>query len=131
MSEKETLRELRVISKILLLANARTVESELSKVVSTTARRKMWILIDGTKSTKQIADEIGVSQRAVQIFLKDAKTTGFIDLDGEFPRRTLDYVPPEWLEVEASAEAQGQQTSPEPRPDMTLDRLVEPESKSS
>lgn len=133
MSDAEALRELKNIKKILLLANAKSVEVEISKVASTPARRKMWVRLDGTRSTKQLADELGVSQRGVQVFLKDARTTGLVDLDGELPRRALDYVPPQWLEGEVAGETQNEgvpvEPQSKPQEEMTLDRIVEPESK--
>jgi len=123
VSEREMLRELRNISKILLLANSRMVESELSKVVSTVERKKMWVLIDGETSSKSIADKLGVSQRGVQYFLRDAKATGFVDLSGEFPEKTFDYVPPAWLEITALTESSGQERESAATPKITLDSL--------
>jgi hypothetical protein len=50
-----TLHELKKISKILLLAFAPAIEKELSKVITSKARKKMWILIDGKRMPKDIA----------------------------------------------------------------------------
>lgn len=92
--------ELKKISKILILANAKAIENELSKYATTDERKKIWVLMDGQKMSKDIAKSIGISTRAVDIFLKILETAELIENPrGEAPRRLLDYVPPSWLEL--------------------------------
>ena len=96
----ETLRELRKISKILVLANASVIEKELSKIATSDARKKMWVLIDGKRMAKDIANEIGVTQMAVSYFLAAAVAAELIEYaPHEPPRKILDYVPPSWIEL--------------------------------
>jgi len=96
----ETLRELRRISKVLILANASIIEDELSKIATSDARKKMWVLIDGERMAKDIANEIGVTKMAVSHFLTAAKASEMIEyVPREPPRKILDYVPPSWIEL--------------------------------
>lgn len=96
----ETLRELRKISKILLLANAAVIENELSKIANSDARKKMWVLIDGKHMPKDLATQAGVTQMAVSNFLNACFTAEFIEYArGEPPRRILNYVPPDWINL--------------------------------
>ena len=97
-----TLRELRKISKILILANASVIEKELSEIAKTDSRKKMWVLIDGKRMPQDVADVIGVTRRAVTYFLDDAAVAEFIEYNPYAPpRKILDYVPPSWIELVA------------------------------
>jgi len=96
----EELAELRKISKILILANTKTVENELSKYATTDDRKRVWALINGKRMSKEIAQSIGISQRAVDIFLKVLETAELIENPrGKPPRKILDYTPPSWVEL--------------------------------
>ena len=94
------LEELRKISKILTLVNAETIEKELSKYATTNDRKRVWVLIDGKRMSKDIAQSIGISIRAVDIFLKVLENAELIENPrGKPPKRLLGYVPPPWLEL--------------------------------
>ena len=100
MSGEPALRELRKISRILILANASVIEKELSKIATTEERKKMWVLMDGKRMPKDIASESGVTPMAVSYFLSAGVAAGLIEYRrGESPRRILDYVPPAWIEL--------------------------------
>jgi len=111
MSTDAMLRELRKISKILILTNAGAVEKELSKLASTNDRKKMWVLMDGKRMPGDIAKETGVTAMAVSVFLNAGVAADLIEYTrGEPPRRILDYVPPSWIELvklPISEEAEG------------------------
>ncbi len=113
MSAESTLRELRKISRILILANATFVEKELSKIATTNDRKKMWVLMDGKRMPGDIAKETGVTAMAVSIFLNAGVAAELVEYQrGEPPRRILDYVPPGWIELvklPVSEEAEGAQ----------------------
>ena|SRR2546427_10052307 len=103
----ENLAELRKISKILLLANATVVEAELGKIASSDSRKIMWVLIDGTRMPKDIADRLKVTERGIRYFLDSLVTAGFVENPrGQPPKRILDYVPPSWIELVQSKEEQ-------------------------
>jgi len=100
MSMEATLRELRKISRILILANATSVEEELSKIATTNERKRMWVLMNGKRMPKDLARETGVTAMAVSNFLAAGVAAELIEYDrGEPPRRILDYVPPSWIEL--------------------------------
>jgi len=77
------------------------VRDELKKAVesiaTTNERRKIYALLDGLSSTEEIAQRAGISQRAVQLLVKDLLDAGLVSLEKRgYPRRTFDYVPSEW-----------------------------------
>ena len=100
MSAETTLRELRKISRILILANSVPVERELSKIANTNERKKMWVLMDGTRMPKDLAKEAGLTPMAVSNFLAAGVAAEMIEYErGKPPRRILDYIPPSWIEL--------------------------------
>jgi hypothetical protein len=107
LSEKEVLRELKKMSRVLLLANATQVERELGKIASTDDRKKIWVLVNGSLTSKEIADRVGITQRGVNLFLREAKLAEFIDYDEDCPRRILDYVPAAWIALVPGEEGPG------------------------
>ena len=58
----------------------------------------MWVLLNGKRMSKEIADAVKVTPQAVSLFLIAGAGLELIDYQrGKPPRRILDYVPPEWL----------------------------------
>lgn len=101
------LAELKKISKILLLSNSKTLEIELSKYASTPERKKIWVLIDGNRLSKDIATIVGVTPRAVNMFLATLENASLIDNPwGKPPKKLLDYVPAAWLGLVQTEEKQ-------------------------
>ena len=123
MSEADILRELRRISKILLLSNSQLIERELSRIATTDERKKIWLAIDGRKTTADLANVVGVTQRSVQRFLKDAKLAELIDYQGDSVRRLIDYVPPAWLQILQSIDKEQQPGAPVSALEPNLDQL--------
>jgi hypothetical protein len=102
--EVELLREinenLKVIRKLTEMQLRGPIKDELTKFASSTERRKMWMLCDGALSTIEMSKRIGVSPRAVQYFVQDGLTAGFLRVDRRgYPSRTIDWTPPEWERV--------------------------------
>ena len=98
--EDKVLTELRRISKLLTLAHSKQIEFELSKVASTDERKRMWVLIDGKNMAKDIARILKVSERTVSYFISQATNTGFVESTPRKPAiRSIDYVPPAWIEL--------------------------------
>ncbi len=98
MSQDDTLRELRRISKVLILSNAGAIEKELSKIASSNDRKRLWIYMDGKRMPKDLASLVGVTAMAVSVFLNAGIAASLIEYErGKPPCRLLDYVPPEWL----------------------------------
>lgn len=96
----DELTELRKISRILTLVNAKAIEDELEEYATTDNRKKIWVLTDGIRMPNDIAQIIGISTRSVERFLKVLETAELIEnLRGKPPKRLLDYVPASWLEL--------------------------------
>ena len=73
------------------------IKKELEKILTTKERKIVWALSDGFTDTKTIAREAGISQRAVQITVRDLQNADFLVVERRgFPRRRFDYVPSEW-----------------------------------
>ncbi len=96
----EELVELRKISKILLLSNADSVERHLSEYATTDERRRIWVMIDGTRTQEEIAKLLHLARRTVNIFVNVLTASDLVEARrGEPPKRILDYVPPSWIEL--------------------------------
>lgn len=94
------LDELRKISKILTLVNAKALEIELSKYVTTDERKKAWILIDGNRLPEEIGEKAGMKLRTIQEFLKILVDASLIENPrGKPPKKLLDFVPASWLDL--------------------------------
>ena len=92
--------ELRKISKILILANAKAIETELSKYATSDERKKIWVLINGERMSKDIAQLVGVTVRSVDMYLNTLeKAELIVNPWGKPPQKIIDYVPPTWLEL--------------------------------
>ena len=98
-AQDPTLDELKKIKKILLLAHADSIEKELEKVATSEERKKIWVLMDGNRMSKDIARDIGIVERSVNKFLKIAAVAGLArNPRGKPPYRVIDYVPPSWID---------------------------------
>ena len=94
------LAELRKISKILTLVNARVIENELSKFATTPERKKVWVLIDGNRTVDELMKYGGMKRRTVYDFLKILEVVEFIEFPrGKAPKKLLDFVPASWLNL--------------------------------
>jgi DNA-binding MarR family transcriptional regulator len=101
------LRELKNISKILTLANASVIETELSKIANSDARKRMWILIDGKRMPKDLAKEVDVTPMTVSNFLTALAAADFVEYtQREPPSRKLNYIPPSWISLVVKEKAE-------------------------
>lgn len=93
------------IERILEIQARPVIKAEIENLASTSERRKMWILCDGSRETEEAAKIVGTSARAVRYFASDGRRTGLISAESEgYPRRTIDFVPGDWKEPEAVEE---------------------------
>lgn len=53
MTDDETLKELKKISKILTMAHGEQLEKELAKIATTDDRKRIWVLINGELTQKR------------------------------------------------------------------------------
>jgi DNA-binding MarR family transcriptional regulator len=96
----DELAELKKISRILALVNAKAIETELLKYATTKDRKKVWVLINGQRGSREIAELIGITKRGVNKILKVFETATLIEnLKKQPPKRLLDYVPPSWIKL--------------------------------
>jgi DNA-binding MarR family transcriptional regulator len=85
------------IRQLLEMTVKDNLKKELEKILSTKERKMVWALSDGFTDTNTIAKEAGISQRAVQIIIRDLQNADFLVVKRRgFPRRKFDYVPSEW-----------------------------------
>lgn len=113
-NEEDILKELKKISKIITISNGQSLEKELSKYATTDERKKIWVLIDGTRTSEQIAKEIGITKRAVDIALQHFENAELIEKRkyGVPPQRVVEYMPPSWIELSQKS-SRRVETSPE------------------
>lgn len=104
MSEKVLVglyEEIVKIRQLLEMMARENLGKELAHILTTKERKMVWALSDGFTDTKTMAERVGVSQRAVQITLKDLQDAGFLVVEKRgFPKRRFDYVLPEWERTE-------------------------------
>ncbi|MGI0086802.1 MAG: helix-turn-helix domain-containing protein [Nitrosotalea sp.] len=99
-NEEEILKELRKMSKILIMSNGANLERELGKYATNEDRKKIWVLIDGNRQADDIVKATGLTKTPVYNFLKILEDSDLIERQrGKPPKRLLDYVPAEWTNL--------------------------------
>lgn len=89
--------ELLKVRHLLEIAVRDELKRELEAIATSKERRTVWTLCDGVSSTSEIAKKAGISQRAVQVFIRDLLTADLITLEKRgYPRRKFDYIPSDW-----------------------------------
>lgn len=80
------------------MLQARTVIVDiLREIAKTPDRQQIWRLCDGTRSTEQISNEVGVSVRSVQYFIQDADQAGLLVTEKRgYPKRIENVFPSDW-----------------------------------
>jgi predicted ArsR family transcriptional regulator len=100
MGERDTLalyEEIIKIRQLLELLARSSIKLELEKVATTEDRKKVWGLCDGHRSTSEISQIVGISQRAIQIFLKELQDYDLMVYERRgYPKRKFEYVPSGW-----------------------------------
>ena len=97
-NDEEILKELKKISKIMTLTNGPTIEKELEEYATSEDRKKIWVLIDGTKQSDDIAKIIGKTKRAVDIFLQTLEGASLVERPyNQPPTRSISYIPASWI----------------------------------
>jgi len=94
MDNNETLVELKKISNYLALLSIEPMKKLLTelkqkKLLTTEQRTKMFLLIDGERTTLEIAKKVGIGQRGAQHFMKELEGKGLIRLE----RKGIAFVP--------------------------------------
>jgi len=75
----------------------RELREDLESVTTSNERKKIWSLCDGINSTLDISSKVGISQRAVQIFINELQAKDLITMEKRgYPKRKYDYIPSDW-----------------------------------
>lgn len=97
----EIKNEVSLIRKYLEFQIADFVKDQLDKIASTSERKVVWISLDGTKTTQEIAEEAGISIRTVQLFIKQLRELELVtDKKRGYPQRRIDIIPSNWEKIE-------------------------------
>jgi predicted transcriptional regulator len=89
--------ELIKIRELLERLARRELREDLESVATTNERRRIWALCNGLNSTSEISSRVGVSQRAVQIFVNELQAKDLITMERRgYPKRKYDYIPSDW-----------------------------------
>jgi len=89
--------------RILLERLARNdLRRDLESIATTYERKMIWALCNGANSTSDIASRVGISQRAVQIFINELQSKDLVDVRRRgYPKRKFNYIPSSWgIEIE-------------------------------
>jgi len=91
------LEELTRIRILLEFAIKSRIIEEIREIASTDERKKIWELLTGDISTDEIANRTQISQRAVQIFVKELSERNLIDMNKRgYPKRKFDITSIKW-----------------------------------
>jgi len=89
--------EITKIRNLLELLARDNIREAVERIATTNERKKVWSLCDGFTSTTEISQRVAISQRAVQIFLKELQDADLITIEKRgYPKRKFDYVPSSW-----------------------------------
>lgn len=97
----DELEQLKKITRILTTINAEALEKAIAKYASTDERKKIWVLIDGTKLPRDMVAIIGnITQRTIERFLDELERGQLVTNPKRGPAEKLvDYVPLEWVKL--------------------------------
>ncbi len=103
--------EVSLIRKYLELQMTDLVIGQLDEIASTPERKMVWILLDESKTTGEIAEEVGISVRTVQQFLKELREFYLvIDKKRGCPQRRIDIIPSGWEKIERKIKSRKEET---------------------
>ena len=89
--------EVSQIRQLVELLAKDMLKQEIESVATTTERKRIWALCDGSLNTDELAQKTNMSQRAVQVFVKQLKEIDLVTFERRsYPKRRYDYVPPNW-----------------------------------
>lgn len=89
--------ELARIRSLLEILASDKINRMLESVATTKERQVIWASLDGLSSTEEISKRIGISQRAVQLFVKELLERDLVYIEKRgFPKRKFEHVPSEW-----------------------------------
>ncbi|MHA1755336.1 MAG: hypothetical protein ACTSVV_01100 [Promethearchaeota archaeon] len=88
--------EIKTIRQIIEILAKDNIIKEIEKFATTKERRKTWNLLDGKMNTSDLANNVNITTRAVQEFIKDLRENGLlIIVKRGYYKRKFDYLLPE------------------------------------
>lgn len=76
------------------------IQIELEKICTTNQRKMMWVILDREKMSNEIAQIVGRTTRAVDMFLEKAEYYQIAkNPRNEAPYRLFDFIPSGWSEL--------------------------------
>ena len=96
-TEEKSYEELVRIRGLLEVLASDKIREKLESAATTKERQVIWASCDGLTSTEEIAKRAEISQRAVQLFVKELleKDLLYIGRRG-YPNRKFEIIPAEW-----------------------------------
>lgn len=89
--------EVEQIRSLLEIIAEDAIRSKLGVIATTRNRKRLWTLIDGKKSTSDLAKDVGIDIRSVQQFVSELVDRGLVNVVRRgHPRRRYEIVPKEW-----------------------------------
>jgi DNA-binding NarL/FixJ family response regulator len=96
-NEEKQYQELVRIRSLLEILTGEKLKEKLESVATTRERQIIWASCDGMTSTEEIARKTGISQRAVQVFVKELLEKDLLDMGKRgYPKRRFEIIPPSW-----------------------------------
>lgn len=105
VEKDELLIELKEQTKWLRFLGLRALGPALESVLKTSAERRAYDLSDGMKSTRAVADEVGVSQRTISNWWQRWASAGIVETDSAGRARHLATLASSGIEVPSAREA--------------------------
>ena len=100
MTDDEMLKELKKISKVLMMAHGERLEKQLAKIATTDDRKRIWVLINGELTPEEISKQTGIKTSTIRPYLTILNKAELIQNPyGKPPEKLIDYVPPKWVEL--------------------------------
>lgn len=98
--EEDMMKELKKISKLITLSNGNALKAEIEKYATTDDRKRIGVLINGTRQSDEVAKIISTTRRTVDTFLKILEDASLVERQfNKPPTRIIDFVPVEWIEL--------------------------------
>jgi len=99
--EEKSYEELSRIRALLEILASDKIREKLESVATTKERQTIWASCDGMTSTEEIAGKTGISQRAVQLFVRELVEKDLLDIGKRgYPKRRFEIIPSVWRRTE-------------------------------
>jgi DNA-binding NarL/FixJ family response regulator len=95
--EEKIYEELTRIRNLLEILASDKIREKLDSLATTRERQAIWARCDGLTSTEEIANRTQVSQRTVQLFVKELLEKDLLYMGKRgYPKRRFEIIPAHW-----------------------------------